>query len=82
VTVERLKEHSLEDCLGEAESYSIYIIGGWDCLGFNGVTKTRTILKPTAFHIGRKRAPNAQAAAFVYISSESRITQKLLRNKR
>jgi hypothetical protein len=26
-----------------------------------------TILKPTAFHIGRKRALDAQAAAFVYI---------------
>ena len=26
-----------------------------------------TILKPTAFHIGRKRALDAQAEAFVYI---------------
>jgi hypothetical protein len=39
VTVERLNEHSLEDCLGRQRAIAIYIIGdtigGWDCLGFN-----------------------------------------------
>jgi hypothetical protein len=34
-SVERLNEHSLEDCLGRQRAIAIYIIGGWDCLDFN-----------------------------------------------
>jgi hypothetical protein len=33
--VERLNEHSLQDCLGRTRATAIYIIGGWVCHGFN-----------------------------------------------
>jgi hypothetical protein len=33
--VERLNEHSLEDCLGRQKATAIYIVGGWVCHGFN-----------------------------------------------
>jgi hypothetical protein len=37
-SVERLNEHSLEDCLGRQKATAIYIVGGWVCHGFNTVT--------------------------------------------
>jgi hypothetical protein len=33
--VERLNEHSLEDCLGRPRATAIYIMGGWFCHRFN-----------------------------------------------
>jgi hypothetical protein len=33
--VERLNEHSLEDCLGRPRATAIYIGGGWFCHRFN-----------------------------------------------
>ena len=38
--VERLNEHSLEDCLGRPRATAIYIVGGWDCLSFNRLAPT------------------------------------------
>jgi hypothetical protein len=53
------------------ETYHIGVIIMMDCHGnqmpYLSHICFRTILKPTAFHIGRKRALDAQAAAFVYI---------------
>jgi hypothetical protein len=44
--VEWLNERLLEDCLGRQRAMAIYIVGGWDCLGFNTmcVGSTRTML--------------------------------------
>jgi hypothetical protein len=33
--VERLNEHSLEDCLDRQKATAIYIVGGWVCHDFN-----------------------------------------------
>ena len=33
--VERLNEHSLEDCLGRQRATAIYIVGCWVCHDFN-----------------------------------------------
>jgi hypothetical protein len=35
--VERLNEHSLEDCLGRWKATAIYIVGGWVCHDFNKI---------------------------------------------
>jgi hypothetical protein len=35
--VERLNEHSLEDCLGRPRATAIYIVGGWFCHRFNSL---------------------------------------------